>query len=438
MTHSRRLARYLSRFSWYCPSAADRRVMLDKAWAYFEHTTLPRYHEKKPGESSHDLFVEAEPGEQNGNTKLYPILSTPETDLADFGIGVGVYFYTLRMMSIIMLVAGTISIPNLIYFGSDKYNSSHEFNHHQALLSSAVCTDQSWEACPTCNLSQWDYFPASFSRYAEFTKEDGAKLSFIRINHCSITRNAGIIALVTMLFVCLAIYLLMKVTKRKENEFDFSQQTSSDYAMAISNPPPDAKDEKEWRDFFSRFGHVSSITIAYDNEALLYKLLARRKLVLKLEQIMPPGVEVDPQNINKAVGQAQPVSWYWKLYGMLDGETIQKQIADIDEVIANDLANRQYNVTHVFVIFESEASQRAALKAFRLPWLKIKTNDLSGVDKNIIFRGKHLLEIIRAPEPETVRWQDLNETFKVRESGYMIGSPLLSYSQTSYSSCSNT
>jgi hypothetical protein len=413
ITVARKVARYLSKFSWYCPQPTrERAQLLDKAWAFFEHSTLARYHTHDEDVNDEDHFVKAEPGERKQPTKLYPVLSTPETDLADFGIGVGVYFYTLRMLSFIMFFAGILSIPNLWYYGGDDYNSSHEFDHHRALKFSAVCTDQSWQPCPNCTLSQWNYFPSTFSRYAEaITPTTGEKLTFIRINNCYISKSVGIVAYMTMLFVCFAIYLLAQVSKWKEKEFDHNQQTSSDYAVEVVNPPRDAKDETEWHVFFSQFGHVTALTIAYDNEELRTVLLQRRSLVAKLEQLQSRDVVVDPQNIEKAVATALPVPWYQKLLGSLDAATIQQRIAVMDELINNDLSERQYDVSEIFVLYETEEAQQAALQALQLPGLKLARNDTSGVDENIIFRGTHLLNCVEPPEPETIRWQDLDETW---------------------------
>eukprot|EP00339_Tiarina_fusa_P016026 CAMPEP_0117048340 /NCGR_PEP_ID=MMETSP0472-20121206/33413_1 /TAXON_ID=693140 ORGANISM="Tiarina fusus, Strain LIS" /NCGR_SAMPLE_ID=MMETSP0472 /ASSEMBLY_ACC=CAM_ASM_000603 /LENGTH=220 /DNA_ID=CAMNT_0004761397 /DNA_START=42 /DNA_END=701 /DNA_ORIENTATION=+ len=145
MTLSRKLAKFLSKFSWYYPEHLRAHTNLDDAWAYFEHTTLARYHVHGTDQSDH--FPKAEPGEKDKQTKLYPVFSTPEKDLADFGIGVGVYFWTLRFLAITMFVAGVLSIPNLWYFWSPIYNPTPEFADYEILRTSAVCSDQVWKAC---------------------------------------------------------------------------------------------------------------------------------------------------------------------------------------------------------------------------------------------------------------------------------------------------
>ena len=87
ITLSRKIARFLSQYTWYCPSN-ELRTALDDAWAYFEHFTLPRYYTEIAAEalSSHnededgggsnrvrDQYPKAEPGEVHQPTKLYPI-----------------------------------------------------------------------------------------------------------------------------------------------------------------------------------------------------------------------------------------------------------------------------------------------------------------------------------------------------------------------------
>jgi hypothetical protein len=413
LTLSRKLALILSQYSWYCPGDEKAKADLIDAWAYFEHSTLPRYFIDDDTEDQ-DGFPKAEPGEKEKKTKLYPVLSTPETDLADFGIGVGVYFFTLRLLSYIMLFAGIMSLPNLYFYGSDEYNAVNEFSWFQALRSSAVCTDHDWEACPTCTLSQWDYFPSTSERYAEAKTDDGTTLKFTKINNCYITRGAGVVAYVTMLFVCLALYVLAKVSRYKEVKFDEASRTTTDYSVEVVNPPKDAKDVDEWKEFFAQFGHVCVITVALDNEELLQKLIERRSLVYALEKIQPLGVEIDLKDIASAVKTALPVPCYWKLFGTLDAETIQKRIASIDEMIDTDLSKREYGVSNVFVIFVEEKAQQNTLQALQVPALQLYRNNTSILARNNVFRGKHLLHVMEPTEPSSVRWQDLDESFLVR------------------------
>lgn len=162
MTFGRRFARYLTdKYSWYFPGKAklsDYQVRqrdlsdtteeappsLDSAWSYFEHFVLPRYNVKTEDLTSsqilstsksklklfttnrftrrnkRDELERSEPGSKN-ETRLYPVWGTSSVDLADFGMGVGLYFFLLKSLALIMLVAGCINITRMLYFSSEDY-----------------------------------------------------------------------------------------------------------------------------------------------------------------------------------------------------------------------------------------------------------------------------------------------------------------------------
>lgn len=72
---------------------------------------------------SRGRFTRASVGKQNKKTMLYPVGETPIYDMADFGLGVGYYFTTLRFLALVSLIAGCLSIPNMLYFDSKDYVS---------------------------------------------------------------------------------------------------------------------------------------------------------------------------------------------------------------------------------------------------------------------------------------------------------------------------
>ena len=483
VTLSRRIARFLSNYAWYCPSAASR-AALDNAWAYFEHFTLPRYYvvddvasgvgggilvsdvddeeevDEIDGDSEEeeyedisksdrttkvsnrsskdtsnrnvDYFIKAEPGDVDIPTKLYPIYQTPESELADMGVGIGIYFYTLRVLSIILFLAGIISIPNLIYFYSNDYNPTPIFGNNtnyrisEFLLStSAVCTDHIWVPCPNCTIEQFSHFPSSYERYAAETisNDDSSRRTFIKINDCHITKYAGISSYITMLFVCVSIFVVSKIIHSKQRLLDEQSQTSSDYSIEVKNPPEDAHNVEEWKRYFLQFGHVTSISIVRNNEILTRQLVTRRSLIKNLQIIQPPpsndsnhASDIDLDDLATMYEKALPVSWYWKLYGYYDGPTIKQKIAEIDTMIKTDLQYRQYDVSEVFVIFETEHAQQVCLKELQQPIINVLTNNVGALSKpkDYAFRGKYVLDVIEAPEPSSVRWQDLDETWLVR------------------------
>lgn len=165
MTYGRRLALYLaSRFKWYNPYLGEETTengqeppSLAKAWAYFEHVTLDRHvvHESDQSKNENspsklqqivNIFHKgdrrlniAEPGERRLKTKLYNPLTTPLSQMGDYGLGYGLYFSTLRSFAILSFLTGLLNLPNLLYFASDEYSNGQP-EIAPLLQGSAICT----------------------------------------------------------------------------------------------------------------------------------------------------------------------------------------------------------------------------------------------------------------------------------------------------------
>ncbi len=241
-------------------------------------------------------------------------------------------------------------------------------------------------------------------------------MTFILTNNCKITGRAGLVACVTMVFVCVAVYLMTKAADGRERRLDEAKQTTRDYSVQVRNPPMDADDPDEWRRYFGQFGPVASVTIVKDNEVLLLRLLERRKLVAQLEDLMPVGVTVDPAHVEEAVRHALPLSVLWKVLGTKDGPTIQRKIQEIDDLVSNDLSQRRYGVTEVFAIFENEADQQRALRHLQIPLFQIHRKNLAALDKpGHAFRGECILHVVDPPEPSNVIWYHLGDEIGVRQ-----------------------
>lgn len=173
----------------------------------------------------------------------------------------------------------------------------------------------------------------------------------------------------------------------------------------------DARDIEEWRDFFSKFGHVTSCTVALDNEELVAALVKRRQFYVQLESLQPAGVSVDRHaDVSIAVATAEPVPWYYKLIGTMDAQTLQTEIEKVNTLIETDLALRDYDVSNVFVIFETEYAQQQALKQLACLGIDKFRNNTNALPSHLLFRGNKVLAVKEPPEPSSVRWKDLDET----------------------------
>jgi hypothetical protein len=113
-----------------------------QAYAYFEHVTLPR--RLTGGETAKHILRRADPGENEVSTDLYSVIRTPSTSLIEWGIGVDQYFVTLRLMAVVLLIAGLIHLPNLVFYRSSEYCSASKSDISWSLQGSAVCTSYEW------------------------------------------------------------------------------------------------------------------------------------------------------------------------------------------------------------------------------------------------------------------------------------------------------
>ena len=248
MTRGRKIALSLQNYSWYQPrggSSGSKKhwdvngLGLQSAWAYFEHSVLPRYIVKNddgslptgnaratatatfPDESEKEVasvyepseigssvynpdrdgnieaaseadsdtsdwlykptpkkksrsssshgggiarsgsssqkgdLTRAAPGESTVPTRLYSPVFTPLSQMGDFGLGVGLYFSSLRGIALITLIAGLINLPNILYFAGDDYSAGQP-GVSLLLKGSAICTEQVWVPCPTCEVDDFD------------------------------------------------------------------------------------------------------------------------------------------------------------------------------------------------------------------------------------------------------------------------------------------
>jgi hypothetical protein len=178
----------------------NRTPRLEKGWAYFEHVALYRYLVPQDEQikvnkniivrifrkllmKANKSYEKAEPGENDDPTRLYPPIFLPHKQLGDFGLGIGLYFSTLRAITCIMLVAGVISIYNLIYFGSDDYLPSEYREDIPTLLTgSAICTATSWVPCDSCVCQKG--LEREFGTFPPDRCAQSGNLTFVLRNDC--------------------------------------------------------------------------------------------------------------------------------------------------------------------------------------------------------------------------------------------------------------
>jgi hypothetical protein len=199
---------YLSKYKWYNPNRDNPDISLAKGWAYFEHFTLPRRFATKTG----GHHVRAPPGETK-ETKLYSAFRTPQSSLSDWGIGMGMYFSTLSSLTVIFFLAGILSIPNIVYYSSDQYDSNRQNNFSllKILKFSTICTSREWVKCDGCDSNEWDNI---FTKSYYGTAEDpttGENVTLINQTTClpaQFTQGMWNLGVLFLLIVCVSLYNL--------------------------------------------------------------------------------------------------------------------------------------------------------------------------------------------------------------------------------------
>mmetsp|Transcript_33207 Transcript_33207/g.71749 ORF Transcript_33207/g.71749 Transcript_33207/m.71749 type:complete len:1011 (-) Transcript_33207:218-3250(-) len=438
--------KYFSHYKWYNPNRdVEGAPSIRKGWAYFEHFTLPRRYKEKVGGHR----TRSPPGEGDENTtKLYSYFGTGEQSLSDWGIGMSMYFASLRSTAFILIFVGALNVVNILYYSSDDYDQGPGLLKFDISLSamlqySAVCTDREWVVCANpdgadaCGDSgEWDtIFTKKYYGTAIDDSNDGKKVTLIHRTTCDMAELLpGVINYTTLMILILLLTLYMWYLGKRELRFDEDNTTPSDYTLVVRNPPKDAVDPDEWRDFFSTFSDksVTLCTVALNNGPLVAKLVTRRELLKTLKQRLLGGAEIgvdfDERDVDTAVENARryregeeakrncliklPSCIFTTLQqrclgkGLTESmlwERIKNTTKEIEE-----LQKAEYKAAAVFVTFETELGQRTALEALNASELEILTNVATNLDATALFRGEVVLRVEEASEPNSVRWKDLH------------------------------
>lgn len=430
----------MHQFAWYFPGKDNPNgPSLSKAWAFYEHVTLPRHY---VGDGSADTVLRrAEPGEYQAETELYDWIKLKQAHLIEWGTGVDLYFISLRFFAVLMLVCGIINIPAIMYYASDEYNNNSTLDYSLALRGSAVCNSTAWVVCTDCTKDQW---AADLTRFA-IAEYGGNETFLVKRNLCAgASEKIGYINFVTAIVVIVAVGIFSLYLNAREVRFDEDKATTTDYSVVVHNPPPDAIDPEEWRSFFSQFAtdgdQVTVVTVALNNQVMVRKLVIRRIFMNQLMAKLVDDVDFEDEtavynaivkyNQEKAAQQPNCISRLldWVIIPLcnlinllLPPEELVKKIKKLTEEI-KELQEKKYDATSVFVTFETEEGQRTALHALQVGLIDLKMNRTSAVPPECLFQGR-VLDVQQPTDPTSVRWMDLAYTFweKLIRRGILLG-----------------
>jgi hypothetical protein len=414
---------------------------------YKRHVTLPRH---IVGEGATDTVIRrAEPGEHERQTELFNPLLTPQSSMIEWGTGVDLYFISLQAFAVILFIFGLINISSIEYYASDDYTGGKNFDFtlSAALTGSAICANQEWVVCEDCSASDWEL---DENRYA--TTADGLT-TLVKRNLChddQLFRSVGITNLMTLFGLLFVVGIFSYYLKLREIRFDEDKVTTTDYSVVVKNPPPDALDPDEWRSWFEQFAEkqVTCVTIALDNHELVRRLVSRRIFRNQLKAKLPKDFDMDDKDaLAEAVRQItieqaqQPRGCFMKLLDLcvfpllyaLDMFLPANMLLEKNDILTKEILELQkekYNATEVFITFETEEGQRAALSALTVGKINSVLNRTSVLPPGCLFHGQ-ILKVMEPEEPNAIRWLDLNATYikkiSMRTISFLVTCAILSF-----------
>jgi len=429
-TYARRIVEdNLLNNKWYNPNRDKEGLDLKKGWAFYEHFTLSRHSSTA---NSDKKYKHVDPGLED-KSELYSFLSTPSRAISEWGIGVALYFQSLKAFSFALFVACLISIPNIQFYGSKDYHNHQtsdvygSSNIPYRFIGSAVCVNTQWVTCEEsyCDTTQMEY------NYIDYAISS-VNTTFVRKSLCNVEGRAIISSYITIWSLIVFTLFFGWYQRKLAVCLDEDLITASDYSIHVKNPPPDATDPDEWRDFFMTYAkgpnpHVAGCTIVLNNDLFIWQLINRRICRNELRKLLPSTNINNTDAVKKDVAlhiekrNQQRFSFVGLLFSLtlkpilnllnrfVPAEKLLEKIEMYSDKI-RELQDEKYDVADVFITFETESGQRNALKTLNQGKLNIRSNESTGLmDETHQFKGQ-FLDIQEATEPSAVRYQDLSTT----------------------------
>jgi hypothetical protein len=230
--------------------------------------------------------------------------------------------------------------------------------------------------------------------------------------------EASFVNYATLMLILAGVIVLNAYLKRMEQVYDEDEQTAQDYSIVVKNPPGDATDPQEWHDWVRDAfgGHVTACTIAVNNDLLVRALVQRRELLRQIELMVEQGTLLDLVTLAGLAAKEERSRKFW-------GHLKAKLLPGLPEIFAKltvvtakvqGLAQQDYPATQVFLTMETEAAQRHILSTLSVGSVDVHRQKSIKVKRKHRFRKTFILDVAEPDEPNTIRWQDLNEKFKDR------------------------
>lgn len=285
-------------------------------------------------------FRLAQPGDQGA--KNYEFLSSAD-DLDEFGIGIGIYFRSLKAFACIFIIGGLFNI--LAFRENADYNPDDTPSQLEGSVYGAVRESLKFDAQVTADI------------------------------------------LITLSFLAFTIYMTL-TEDNQIAEIDESQQTTQDYSVWIRNPLPTVYDTDTYKRFFEKFGEVVSVTVAKKNGDLIDALAERKALREKIQYMEDAGITDD-------VLDNEFLRYISIMAGFTRGLKQMKERIENLTALIESKKNEDFEPWRVFVTFNHESDQSYCLDC--LSGFKNRLN----YAEELLMNG-HKMIVDEAPEPNAV------------------------------------
>lgn len=179
----------------------------------FRELLLPRRIYDKNQPTKHRLAYPGELEDDDGNTaKLYDFFTTPSSALDEFGIGLSLYFASIKALFIVFVISALVLLVAIYE------NKSHQYH---------VSTTPEDDG-PYCNIFHNGTAPTRLNLLGSVygTTSEDLKLQ---------KQGAADIAITA--FLALFAIIFHYAQNKEIERIDVSQQTTQDYSVVIINPP---------------------------------------------------------------------------------------------------------------------------------------------------------------------------------------------------------
>jgi len=318
---------------------------------------------------------------------------TPDEAINEFGIGISLYFKTMKTLFVVVLICSLISLIAI--------DENAKSNPDENIPSGCATDDGCIQDTPSFLIG---------SVYGA-TRES---LKIAKQGAADIT-----VCVFLTIFALAASFLEGDAIETA----DAAQQTIQDYSVVIKNPPGEVFDPQVYYDKFKRFGDIVFVTVAKRNGALLQALANKKVIASELTGLIAiksaaaqSGSKVKFNMDRQA--DLSPFQRFWQpILGMYHTiEYLEQELELVSQAIRG-LTQKDFVPWRVFITFDKEKSRLDCLSATSVTTLDLWSNTQE--NKDAVLNGK-CLKVSGTAEATDVIWENSHYHFTQKVVSWII------------------